>query len=728
MLFNEKTKEKKWILKSERTPQGDAAIAEIARSLGLNPILARLLYNRGYHDQHAAKAFLYMESEMLSNPFDMIDMDKGVARIERAVKNGEKITVYGDYDVDGVTSVCTLYLYLQSLGAQVEYYIPNRSGEGYGVSTSAIDAIKAGGTSLVITVDTGITANEEVDYARSIGLDFLITDHHECRSDLPRATAIINPHRPDCPYPFKELAGVGVVFKLICAYEERVCKTSRYKAASRIFSAYADLVAIGTIADVMPIKGENRIIVSYGLSMIENNPRIGLVSLMEASSTKGDAHANDKRRKKMKITSGYIGYTLAPRINAAGRIKSASIAVELFLAKNKVDADIIAEKLCAANKERQNEENSIIKEASLKIQELNIEKDPVIVLDADNWHHGVIGIVSSRITEKYCRPSILVSFEGNDKDILREQHVGKGSGRSVKGMNLVDALCHCSELLVKFGGHELAAGLSVTRENLDAFRKKINEFARENLTDADMIPTFDADDEIDFRDINLAFAEQLRILEPYGVGNPIPNFIIRGAAVAELSGISEGKHSRISLTDGRSNITALYFSQSPTSLGASVGDKVDVLFNVDINEYNGRKSVQLIVRDLKPSCEDQLEFSAQSARFNEIRAGHSIGRFENVVPTRDDFATVYKLVVSSVRAGADTLSHKDLCYKLSRIPGADIGYIKLKFIVMIMKELNILSIDEYENEVYKFSVHYSSQKTDLEKSNLLKRLRNQVER
>ena len=728
MLINEKTKEKKWILKSERTPQGDATIAEIARSLGLNPILARLLYNRGYHDQHAAKAFLYMESEMLSNPFDMIDMDKGVARIERAVKNGEKITVYGDYDVDGVTSVCTLYLYLQSLGAQVEYYIPNRSGEGYGVSTAAIDAIKAGGTSLVITVDTGITANEEVDYAKSIGLDFLITDHHECRSEVPRATAIINPHRPDCPYPFKELAGVGVVFKLICAYEERVCKTSRYKAANRIFSAYADLVAIGTIADVMPIKGENRIIVSYGLSMIENNPRIGLVSLMEASSTKNDFHANDKKRKKMKITSGYIGYTLAPRINAAGRIKSASIAVELFLAKNKVDADIIAEKLCAANKERQNEENSIIKEASLKIQELNIENDPVIVLDADNWHHGVIGIVSSRITEKYCRPSILVSFEGNDKDAPHNEHVGKGSGRSVKGMNLVDALCHCSELLVKFGGHELAAGLSVTRENLAAFRKKINDFARENLNEADMIPTFDADDEIDFRDISLAFAEQLRILEPYGVGNPIPNFIIRGVAVAELSGISDGKHSRISLTDGRSTLTAMYFSQSPTSLCVSVGDKVDVLFNVDINEWNGRKSVQLIVKDLKPSSEDQLEFSAKTARFNEIRAGHSIGRFENVVPTRDDFATVYKLVVSSVRAGVDTLSHKDLCYKLSRIPDAYIGYVKLKFIVMIMKELNILSIDEYENEVYKFSVHYSSQKTDLEKSNLLKRLRNQVER
>ena len=266
-MLNKKTqkKEKKWIIKSILTPESEAAIREISDGLGLHPVVARLLYSRGYTDIPSAKSFLYMESEILCNPFDMLGVEAAVDRIYRAVEANELITIYGDYDVDGVTSVCTLYLYLQSIGARVNYYIPNRNGEGYGVSVSAITAIKEAGSTLIITVDTGITANEEIEHARSIGVDVVVTDHHECRSDLPNAVAVVNPHQPGCPYPFKELAGVGVVFKLVCAYEERIFKKSRYKAAEKIFSEYADLVAIGTIADVMPIKSENRIIVSYGL-------------------------------------------------------------------------------------------------------------------------------------------------------------------------------------------------------------------------------------------------------------------------------------------------------------------------------------------------------------------------------------------------------------------------------------------------------------------------------
>ena len=540
MNKNEITKEKKWILKSEESQAENDAISDIALSLGINPIIAKLLYNRGYKDSASAKSFLYMESEMLCDPYDMKDMDKGVARIAKAVKNREKITVYGDYDVDGVTAVCTLYLYLKSLGATVDYYIPNRTGEGYGVSIPAIDSIKNAGTSLIITVDTGITANDEVDYAASVGVDFLITDHHECRAELPNAAAVINPHRPDCPYPFKELAGVGVVFKLICAYEERYGGKTRIKAAMKIFSEYADLVAIGTIADVMPIKSENRIIVSYGLKMIESAPRLGISALIDASSSKGDFQSSEKKKHSGKITSGYIGYTLAPRINAAGRIKTASMAVELFLEKDRQTAYRIADDLCRANKERQAEENSIIKEAYAMIKDLDIDKDPVIVLSADTWHHGVIGIVSSRITERYCRPSILVSFEGNDSPEHCDSDVGKGSGRSIKGMNLVDALFNCSDCLIKFGGHELAAGLSVSRGKLDEFRKRINDYAKSNLAESDMVSTFETDAIIDFTDVNIALAEQLRILEPYGVGNPVPTFVINGITVAESVGISEG--------------------------------------------------------------------------------------------------------------------------------------------------------------------------------------------
>ena len=366
--------------------------------------------------------------------------------------------MYGDYDVDGVTSVCTLYLYLKSKGANVEYYIPNRSGEGYGVSVSAIDGFAENGTTLIITVDTGITANDEVAYAKEKGIDFLITDHHECRSDLPEAVAVINPHRPDCNYPFKEFAGVGVVFKLICAYEEFITGDSRMNSTLRIIKEYADLVAIGTIADVMPIKEENRIIVKYGLSMIENTNRVGLSALIDVSSNKIDSRRSERleksrRGRRTKVSSSFIGFTLAPRINAAGRVRSATLAVELFLSNNYSEAVRIAEHLCAANKERQAEENKIMQQAYEKIEHLDINNNPVIVLDADDWHHGVIGIVSSRITEKYSRPSILVSFEGNDADMDALENVGKGSGRSIKGMNLVDALCYCSDHLVKFGGH-----------------------------------------------------------------------------------------------------------------------------------------------------------------------------------------------------------------------------------------------------------------------------------
>ncbi len=717
-----KTKEKKWILKSCGTPAGEQKISTIAKRLNIHPIVAKLLYNRGYTDESSVKTFIGMESEMLCNPFEMKDIEKGIERIRLAIEGKEKITVYGDYDVDGVTSVCTLYLYLKSKGADIDYYIPNRTGEGYGVSASAIDTLYERGTKLIITVDTGITANEEVRYAKERGIDFVVTDHHECHGDIPDSCAVINPHRPDCPYPFKELAGVGVVFKLISAYEEAVCGKSRIDAALYVFSKYADLVAIGTVADVMPIKSENRIIVSYGLRMIESSPSPGIVALMEATTAKDK---RERHKTRAKITSGYVGYTLAPRINAAGRIKSATIAVKLFLSETPEEAAEIADELCSANRERQAEENKIIKEAYEKIEKLNIDDNPVIVLDADTWHHGVIGIVASRITEKYSRPSILVSFEGNVSDTSSPADIGKGSGRSVKGLNLVDALCYCSDNLLKFGGHELAAGLSVTRENLDLFRAKINEYAKSNLKTEDMIPTLEADCVIGFEDADINLAYQLQQLEPYGVGNPMPTFIIRGVFVNEIIPISEGKHTKLTLSNGISTITAMYFSNSPDSLDIFVGDRVDVLFNLDVNEWLGRRTAQLIVKDIKPSEDEINSATAERERFIEIWNGAVFSPDENILPTRDDFVIFYKSVTNSCRAGVDTFTHKDLTVRLSRSHGsAGMGYIKVKIIIKVLQELNLLGIEEIEDEVYKFSVRYS-EKTNLDKSNLLRRLRNQ---
>ncbi len=717
-----KTRGKKWLIKTPNEPNAVASIKEIANYLGISYVVAALLYTRGYNTPKLAKDFVYMENEMLLNPFEMKDMSLAIERIKRAVDTKEKITIFGDYDVDGVTSVCTLYLYLKSKGANVEYYIPNRIGEGYGVSKAAIDMLKENGTSLIITVDTGITANEEVEYAKGRGVDFVITDHHECRADIPLACAAVNPHRPDCAYPFKDLAGVGVVFKVVCAYEEKYANKSRAEATSYVVRNYADLIAIGTIADVMPIREENRIIVSFGLKMIENTERLGISALIEAASSKNEERRYDNKKKKTKITSGYIGFTLAPRINAAGRIRTASLAVELFLANTKERAAQIANELCQANKERQNEENKIMNLAYEKIEKMDIQNNPVIILDSDDWHHGVIGIVSSRITEKYCQPSILVSFEGNTPGYAMPDDVGKGSGRSIRGMNLVDALCYCSDLLSKFGGHELAAGLSVTRENLPLFRAKINEYARANLDKENMIPTLEADLEIPFSDITLPLAEGLQKLEPYGVGNPMPVFVAKNVSIVEIAPISQGKHTRLVVTDGKSSISCMYFSVNNRDLDIFVGDKVDIMFNLDINEWNGRRNAQIIVKDIKISDIQQKHNELEEMRFNEIWNGATFSKNENILPSRDDFAVFYKFILNSIRSGKSSFTHRDICSKLSIYK---IGYIKLKVIIKVFFELNILGIEEFEDEHYRFSVRYSSVKHDLEKSTLLRKLRSQ---
>lgn len=728
MNFKKETKEKKWIIKSTDTVESEREVNSIASELGIHPIMAKLLYNRGYSDAESAKSFIYMESEMLSDPFKMKDIDKGIERIRLAIENGERITVYGDYDVDGVTAVCTLYMYLKAQNANVDYYIPSRIGEGYGVSSAAIDAIKQNGTTLIITVDTGITAVDEVDYAKKLGIDFVITDHHECRAALPQACAVINPHRPDCTYPFKELAGVGVVFKFVCAYEEKVNGLSRSDATRKIFGEYADLVAIGTIADVMPIREENRIIVRYGLSKIENNKRVGLAALMDVSSGRSDEQ-RQRTKKRSKITSGYIGYTIAPRINAAGRIKNATMAVELFLSDDREFARQIAEELCQTNRERQAEENKIMQEAHSQIENYDIDKNPIIVLNANNWHHGVIGIVSSRITEKYSRPSILVSFEGNASDTPSEEDIGKGSGRSIKGINLVDALCYCSEHLVKFGGHELAAGLSVKRSELPKFCELINEYARNNLTDKDLTPTIEADCKISFDDISLSLAKEFQMLEPYGVSNPVPVFVLSDVTVNEISGVSDGKHTKFVLGNGKHNISAMYFSNSPSALGIFVGDRVDVLFNIDINEWAGRESVQLIVRDIVHSSSQEKAFSEERRRFEEIKQGATFSQAEDVMPSREDFAVIFNLMRSSLRMGIDTMSHREITSKFTGAFGERrIGYIKLKIIVMVLKELNLVSLEEISDEVYKFAIHYTTSKTDLEKSTWLRRFRSQIAR
>ena len=445
---------------------------------------AVLLVNRGIKTAAEARRFIGADVTGFYDPFLMKDMDAAVTRIKRALDSGEKICIYGDYDVDGVTSVSCLYLYLKSKGADAFIKIPKRDGEGYGVSKNAIDSLAELGVTLIVTVDTGITAVEEADYARELGIDFVITDHHECRQPIPEACAVVNPHRPDCPYPFRELAGVGVVFKLISAFAWKYSHgryESREQCDRAVCGQYADLCAIGTIADVMPLTDENRIIVREGLALLSETGRPGLEALIKASGI-GKITVDPQNRK---ITAGQVGFGLAPRLNAAGRMTDAMEAVSLLLAEEEAQAEILAENLCEINSQRQKIESEIANDAFTMIEQTHdFENDRVIVLANDLWHPGIIGIVASRITEKYGLPSILISF-ADTQDDPSDFDNGKGSGRSVRGINLVLALSHCSDLLVKYGGHELAAGLTVKRGDVDAFRRKINEYARMNF-DADI--------------------------------------------------------------------------------------------------------------------------------------------------------------------------------------------------------------------------------------------------
>jgi len=695
--------------------------ARIAASLGVTEAFGKLLSVRGYKTAEEAKAFLRVEDGVLHDPFLLTDMDKAVSVLDKAIADGTYIMIYGDYDVDGVTSVSILHQYLTSRGARVDYYIPDRLGEGYGMSCQTIERMAGEGVGLIITVDTGITAEEEIAAAKAAGVKVIVTDHHECRQTLPPADAIVNPKRAECAYPFKNLAGVGVVFKLICA-AEMTGSENKGEALRRVCDEYADLVALGTVADVMPLVDENRLIVKYGLARMQKGERMAISSLVEACMRRPDGRS----ARAPRITSTFIGFTLAPRINAAGRITNASVAAELFLTKSKARADELANELCDTNRFRQSEENKIATAAYERIEnEHDFENDPVIVLDDNSWHHGVIGIVASRITERYGLPSLLISYEGrNTAEEPSALDIGKGSGRSIRGLNLVDALVHCSELTEKYGGHELAAGLSIKRGNVAAFKKKINEYAREALAaNAPVQCTVDYDTELPAEDITLSFAEDIRLLEPCGIGNPVPVFCMRDVPVCDVLPITAGKHSKIIIKCGSREITAMYFAHSPASVPVFAGERADIMFTVDINEYGGVKTVQLVLRDIRPAGAEAERRAAEKARFEALRKGECEYAEENEIPDRNDISAVYSVIRREARMGNTEMSVRALTTLIGDVGGKSVNYIKLKFSLLILRELCLLETEEINEDYYSFNVYTSPAKTDLERSGILKRLR-----
>lgn len=723
-------RDREWIIHATADQlRADPTVRAIADSLGILLPTAQLLVSRGCQTPDEARRFLFKQTEMFHDPFDLMDMDKAAKELLAAVARGDKIAVYGDYDVDGVTSVCCLYLYFKALGADVCYYIPNRSGEGYGMSKSALDALAGDGVKTIVTVDTGVTAVDEAEYARELGITLVITDHHECARQLPRACAVVNPHRPDDTYPFKELAGVGVVFKLLCAMESLAHPGDGMgECVRRVAMQYADLVAVGTIADVMPIIDENRLIVALGLRIIESSPRAGMQALLKS------VFSESKSKAQKKITSSLVGFTIAPRINAAGRLRSASMAVELFLASDADKAEQLAYRLCDVNRERQNEENKIVEQAYARIDsEHDFSKDPVVVLADETWHHGVIGIVSSRITERYSCPSILISFDAPDRSpesSASPDDFGKGSGRSVKGMNLVEALSSCSDLLEKFGGHELAAGLTVRRENLCEFTQRINAYARSCFTDGLPKQSAEADCELLPDDFTLALVEELYNLEPYGTANPMPVFVTECVRVEDVSAVGAGKHIRFQLEVGKDMVTAMYFRHGLTDIDVYPGDTIDVMYNLDINEFQGRRSLQMILKGFRLSesiaSVEQREHNEYDLVCRCMENGGAVSSLpvDQIVPQRSDFAVVYSKLKHEIFLGHEVYSIRALRHFLAGC-GIHIPYSKLKFILRILDEMRILRVTEAdpEREIYHFEYIVTEGKVDLEKSAILQKLR-----
>ena len=543
---------------------------------GLNPLVAVLLASRGICAPGDIHGLFSEDLSLLADPLLLTGMDRAVARIQSAIEKGEHVAVYGDYDVDGITATCLLSRFLRSKGLTCEIYIPERLESGYGVKEDGLDKLISAGVTLTITVDCGVTAVEEVKYAKARGMDMIVTDHHECGAALPGAVAVIDPKRHDDWYPGKTLAGVGVAFKLVCAVEGAA-------QVPRLLAEYSELVAVGTVADVMPVTGENRILIKHGIKAIQERGRCGIVSLCRAAGL-------DEKQ----LTVSNIGFVLAPRLNAAGRLGKTQLAVDLLLSEDTAKADALAEALCALNRDRQQMESELFTEALHMLEEEGADGAP-IVLSSGKWHQGVAGIAASRLSERFGLPAIVICLQDG---------LGRGSCRSCGGFNIFSALEHCGDLLETFGGHDMAAGLTIAQENIPAFRAKLSRYFKEHV-DKQFAPTLD----IDFEVINPALLtagniDALNVLEPYGAGNPTPLLCmtdVRAEAVTPLSG---GKHTKLRISKLGAPFECIFFSQPTDELGVSPGDRLDIAFTPQINEYKGRRTVQLLLSAIRHTTTD----------------------------------------------------------------------------------------------------------------------------
>lgn len=598
----------------------ERAIA-MASKLEIPPLLAMMLDIRGITKEEDVINFL-QENKDFSDPFLMKDMDKAVERITTAVENGEKICVYGDYDADGVTSTSLLYSYLRdSLGADVMFYIPTRTGEGYGMNKSAVDKIHSLGVTLIITVDNGISAREEIDYANSLGIDTVITDHHMPSGAIPKAVAVVNAHQQDDKSPFKDFSGVGVAFKLVMAIE------GEYADVDSLLENFSDIATLGTIGDIVPLVGENRTLVKNGLRHIQNSDRIGINAMKQESGI-----------AEKEINSSNVAFTLVPRINAGGRLGSSEKSVNLLLTEDEDEAVTIADKLGMDNRERQSIEKEILASIDEEVRRTpNIVNDKILVFAGKGWHQGVVGIAASRIKDIYDKPTIIIGID--------DDGVARGSGRSVEGFSLCDAVFACSEHLTHYGGHPMAVGISLEKEKINDFRKAINAYCKDIKMPYNILHI---DCKLNPNQLDLSILDCLSYIEPCGASNPSPIFGLYNMTVIATKEIGNGKHMRITLSRGQGQVPvyAVYFNHNFQSCSYRNGDIVDVAVSLDRNIYNGQENLSVIIKDIKYSQSNNEELIDSERIFDKFAKRYKLTKNEvmSILPTRNDFAYVYRFL------------------------------------------------------------------------------------
>lgn len=561
---------KKWILKDIEIDKDK--VNNIQEKYNIGRLAAEILVRKNL-SKDEIEIFLSPKRNNFYDPFMMPDMEKAVDRISKAIENKEKMLVYGDYDADGITSSSILIRFFKSMGVEVGVYIPNRISEGYGLNNEALKKIAADGVNLIITVDTGITAINQVEFARELGMDVIVTDHHEPGDEIPNAVAVVDCKRKDNKYPFRELAGCGVAFKLTQAISRKL-EINEDESLKLL-----DLACVGTISDIVPLIDENRVIAKLGLILIKQTRVIGLREIIKNIGYK-------------EINTTTIAFGVSPRINACGRMGHQEVALELFLTEDPIVARELAKEVEDYNKKRQDIEKDIYNSALAMIDENDENK--AIVLSGDGWHHGIIGIVSSKITEKFYKPSILVCNEGED---------ARGSGRSVDGFDLHEALLECKDNLVNYGGHSMAVGLSLKTENFDAFKKAFEKYTNEKISEEMLVPKLEIDEEISTKDISIKDVNDLKLLEPFGEGNSEPVILYKNLKINAIRTLSEGKHLKLNLQDEKADIDAIGFGLGELASLYQIGDKIDIVGNIQINKFNNIEKVQVLLKDLRKTVE-----------------------------------------------------------------------------------------------------------------------------